>query len=101
GVVEDSSFGGMTREYQVRVDPEKLISYGLSLTQVEQQLSNNNANTGGSFIEQGAQQVNVREVGLVKTVKDIENTLLKTQNGTGLRIKDLPVVPPAPTLPLR
>ena len=45
-VVDDSSFGGMTREYQVRVDPEKLISYGLSLAQVEQQLANSNANVG-------------------------------------------------------
>ena len=50
-VVDDSSFGGITREYQVRVDPDKLISYGLSLAQVEQQLSNANANAGGSFIE--------------------------------------------------
>src|SRR5262249_29105500 len=99
-VVEDSSFGGMTREYQVRVDPEKLISYGLALTDVEQQLTNNNANTGGSFIEQGAQQINVREVGLVRTVKDIENTLLKTKKGTGLRIKDLAVVAQGPKIRL-
>src|ERR1700752_4174158 len=67
-VVDDSSFGGITREYQIRVDPEKLIAYGLSLAQVEQQLTNANANTGGSFIEEGAQQVNVREVGLVASV---------------------------------
>jgi cobalt-zinc-cadmium resistance protein CzcA len=99
-VVEDSSFGGMTREYQVRVDPEKLISYGLSLTDVEQQLSNNNGNTGGSFIEQGAQQINVRGLGLVKTVKDIENTLLKTEKGTGLRVKDLAVVAQGPKIRL-
>ena len=71
-VVDDSSFGGITREYQVRVDPDKLVSYGLSLAQVEQQLTNGNANAGGSFIEQGAQQINVRAVGLVKNVEDIE-----------------------------
>src|SRR6266404_1290120 len=59
-VVNDSSFGGATREYQVRVDPEKLIAYGLSLAQVEQQLSNSNANAGGSFIEEGSQQIIVR-----------------------------------------
>ena len=51
-VVDDSSFGGLTREYQVRMDPDKLVSYGLSLAQVEQQLANSNANAGGSFIEQ-------------------------------------------------
>src|SRR6202034_1799127 len=67
-VVDDSSFGGTTREYQVRVDPEKLIAYGLSLAQVEQQLANSNANAGGSFIEQGSQQINVRAVGLVTSV---------------------------------
>src|SRR6202034_2155938 len=67
-VVDDSSFGGITREYQIRVDPDKLVSYGLSLAQLEQQLSNANANGGGSFIEQGSQQVNVREVGLVRDV---------------------------------
>src|SRR5208283_3701351 len=50
GVVDVSSFGGMTREYQVRVDPNKLISYGLSIGQVEQQLANNNTNAGGAFI---------------------------------------------------
>ena len=88
-VVDDSSFGGVTREYQVRVDPEKLVAYGLSLAQVEQQLSNSNANAGGSFIEQGAQQINVRAVGLIRTVGDIESTVLKTQNGAALRIKDI------------
>src|ERR1700688_768316 len=50
-VVDVSSLGGMTREYQVRIDPNKLISYGLSIGQVEQQLTNNNVNAGGSFIE--------------------------------------------------
>src|SRR6201999_729476 len=57
-VVDVSSFGGITREYQVRLDPEKLVSYGLSLGQVEQQLANSNANVGGSFVEEGAQQIN-------------------------------------------
>src|ERR1700752_1558593 len=63
-VVDVASFGGPTREYQVRVDPSKLISYGLSIAQVEQQLSANNANAGGSFIEAGLQQINIRGVGL-------------------------------------
>jgi cobalt-zinc-cadmium resistance protein CzcA len=99
-VVDDSSFGGLTREYQVRVDPEKLIAYGLSLEQVAQQLTNSNANAGGSFIEQGSQQVNVRSVGLVRTVKDIENTVLKTQNGTPVRVKDIAVVTQGPKIRL-
>ncbi|MGA8220170.1 MAG: CusA/CzcA family heavy metal efflux RND transporter [Candidatus Acidiferrales bacterium] len=99
-VVDDSSFGGITREYQVRLDPDKLVSYGLSLAQVEQQLTNANANAGGSFIEQGAQQINVRAVGLVRNVADIENTVIKTQNGTALHIKDLGVVAQGPKIRL-
>src|SRR3974390_3397984 len=80
-IVDVATFGGPTREYQVRVDPDKLVAYGLSLGQVEQQLTSNNANAGGSFVEAGLQQINVREVGLVKTVKDIENTVITTKNG--------------------
>ncbi len=80
-VVDVVSFGGTTREYQVRVDPNKLIGYGLTIGQVEQQLANNNVNAGGSFIESGLQQINVRAVGLITTVQDIENTVIKAQNG--------------------
>jgi cobalt-zinc-cadmium resistance protein CzcA len=54
GVPDTNPFGGPTREYQVRLDPDKLISYGLSIAQVEQQLTNNNANAGGSFIRPGS-----------------------------------------------
>ena len=100
GVVDVSIFGGMTREYQVRVDPNKLIAYGLSIGQVEQQLANNNINAGGSFIEQGQQQMNVREVGLYRNVHDIEETLLKTSNGTALRVKDIATVLQGPKIRL-
>jgi len=99
-VVDVSSFGGPTREYQVRVDPNKLISYGLSLAQVEQQLTNNNANAGGSFVEVGLQQIDVREVGLVRNVKDIENTVILTKSGTPLRVKDIAVVSQGPKIRL-
>jgi heavy metal efflux system protein len=91
-VVDVSSLGGMTREYQVRVDPNKLISYGLSIGQVEQQLANNNVNAGGSFIEAGLQQVNVRAIGLVDSNIDIERTVIKTQNGTPIRVRDIATV---------
>ena len=99
-VVDVASFGGPTREYQVRVDPNKLISYGLSLAQMEQQLTNNNTNAGGSFIEAGLQQVNIREVGLVRNVQDIENTVITTKNGTPLRVKDIAVVAQGPKIRL-
>ena len=99
-VVDVASFGGPTREYQVRVDPNKLISFGLSLAQVEQQLTNNNANAGGSFIEAGLQQVNIREVGLVRDVQDIENTVIATKTGTPLRVKDIATVVRGPKIRL-
>jgi cobalt-zinc-cadmium resistance protein CzcA len=99
-VVDVASFGGPTREYQVRIDPTKLISYGLSIAQVEQQLSNNNTNAGGSFIESGLQQIDVREVGLVRNVHDIENTVLTTKTGTGLKVKDIAIVQQGPKIRL-
>ncbi|HUA59896.1 MAG TPA: CusA/CzcA family heavy metal efflux RND transporter [Verrucomicrobiae bacterium] len=99
-VVDVASFGGPTCEYQVRVDPDKLIAYGLSLSQVEQQLTNNNANAGGSFIEAGLQQINIREVGLVRNVRDIENTVIFTKNGTPLHVRDIAGVEQGPKIRL-
>ena len=100
GVVDVASFGGPTKEYQVRLDPEKLVSYGLSIGQVEQQIANNNTNGGGSFIEQGSQQVNVQSVGLFTSVQDIENTVVKTQYGAAIKIKDIATVTQGPKIRL-
>ena len=100
GVVDVSSFGGPTKEYQIRLNPEKLISYGLSIGQVEQQIANNNTNGGGSFIEQGAQQINVQSVGLFTNVQDIEKTVVKTQNGAAIRIRDIATVTQGPKIRL-
>jgi len=99
-VVDVSDFGGTIREYQVRVDPSKLVSYGLSIGQLEQQLANNNINAGGSFVEVGMQQMNVRALGLFSGVHDIEQTVLKTQNGTALRVKDIAEVSQGPKIRL-
>jgi len=99
-VVDVSSFGGPTREYQVRVDPNKLISYGLSIAQLEQQLTNNNTNAGGSFLEAGLQQINVRAVGLFTNVNDIEQTVILTKNGTAIRVKDIATVAQGPKIRL-
>ena len=99
-VVDVAPFGAPTREYQVRVDPDKLVSYGLSIGQVEQQLTNNNVNAGGSFIEAGMQQINVRVVGLVHNVQDIEDTVITAKNGTPVRVKDIAVVAQGPKIRL-
>ena len=91
-VADVDIFGGMTREYQVQVDPNKLIGYGLNIAQVEQALAANNVNAGGSFIERGQQAFNVRAVGLMQTVDDVGATVLKAQNGTPVRVRDIAVV---------
>ena len=100
GVVDVSSFGGPTKEYQIKLDPEKLVAYGLSISQVEQQIANNNTNGGGSFIEQGAQQINVQSLGLYTSVQDIENTVVKNSNGAAITIKDIATVTQGPKIRL-
>src|SRR5580692_2287898 len=99
-VVDVNRFGGPTREYQVQLDPGKLVSYGLSLNQVEQALANNNLNAGGGFIERGEQALNVRAVGLMETTDDIGATVVKVNNGTPVRVRDLGTVLQAPKVRL-
>jgi heavy metal efflux system protein len=99
-IVDVATFGGLTKEYQVRLDPNKLISYGLSISQVENQLAVNNTNAGGSFIQEGPQQVNVQAQGLYRTVQDIENTVVASVNGAAIRIKDIAEVDQGPKIRL-
>src|SRR5690349_9794274 len=99
-VVDVNIFGGPTREYQVQLDPGKLVSYGLSLSQVEQSLTNNNINAGGGFIERGQQALNVRAVGLMENTDDIGDTVVKVNNGTPVRVRDLGSVAQAPKVRL-
>jgi heavy metal efflux system protein len=99
-VVEVNIFGGPTREYQVQIDPGRLVSYGLSLTQVEQALAANNTNAGGGFIERGQQALNVRAVGLMTTTDDIGATVIKVVNGTPVRVRDVATVVQAPKVRL-
>src|SRR5271166_3710744 len=99
-VASVSIFGGETREYQVQVDPDKLVSYGLSMAQVEQALAANNLNGGGSFIEKGQQAYNIRAVGLMQNTDDVGATVLKAQNGTPVRVRDVAVVTQGPKIRL-
>ena len=100
GVVDVSSFGGPTKEYQVRLDPQKLIDYGLPISTVEQQVANNNTNAGGSFIEEGAQQVNVQSLGLYHSVQDIAATVIKNANGSAIKIGELGTIAQGPKIRL-
>jgi len=99
-VVDVASFGGITREYQVRVDPNKLISYGLNIGQVETALANNNSNAGGSFLESGLQQIDVRALGLFTSAQDIGATLVTVKNGTPVRVEDIATVAQGPKIRL-
>ena len=95
-----SIFGGQTREYQVQVDPDKMVAYGLSMATLEQALANNNLNGGGSFIEKGQQAYNVRAVGLMQNTFDIGETVLAVKNGTPVRVRDVAVVEEGPKIRL-
>ncbi len=87
-----SIFGGITREYQVQVDPNQLVAYALSIGQVEQALAANNVNAGGSFIQKGQQAFNIRAIGLMNNTDDIGSTVIAAQNGTPIRVRDVAVV---------
>lgn len=100
-VADVSSFGGMTKEYQVQLDPDQLVSHGLSIAQVEQGVAANNVNTGGSFLEHGAQAFNVRAVGLMQNTDDIGQTVLKVSStGTPVRVRDVGIVRQGPKIRL-
>ncbi len=83
GVADVNGFGGMVKQYQVLVDPQKLLFYNITLTQLAQALSNGNANVGGGLMPSGEQQFVVRGVGLIKTLDDIRNIVVSTTVGTG------------------
>jgi cobalt-zinc-cadmium resistance protein CzcA len=83
GVADINGFGGMVKQYQVLVDPQKLQYYNVTLTQLAQALTNGNANVGGGLMPSGEQQLVVRGVGLVKTLDDIRNIVVVTLSGSG------------------
>jgi heavy metal efflux system protein len=89
GVADDSGFGGTTMQYQVLLDPNKLFAYGISIPQVVQQLSGNNANAGGGFYSQGGQSYYIRGLGLVRDTTDIGNIVLSTHNGIPVYVRDI------------
>jgi cobalt-zinc-cadmium resistance protein CzcA len=89
GVADDSGFGGATMQYHVLLDPNKLLSYSVTVPQVVQQLGNNNANAGGGFYSSGGQFYYVRGLGLVSTPQDIGNIVVATHNGIPTYVRDV------------
>jgi len=89
GVADDSGFGGTVMQYQVLLDPARLYGYHITVPQVLQQLSVNNANTGGGFYSQGGQFYYVRGLGLIKDNADIARVIIGAQNGVPVRVRDV------------
>ena len=89
GVADDSGLGGETLQYQVQIDPNRLMSYNVTVPQIVQQLSNNNSNAGGGFYSQGGQFYYVRGLGQVRSLEDIGNIVIATHNGIPVSVKDV------------
>ncbi len=96
GVTEVNSFGGQVRQYHVNVDPDRLAKYDLSLRQVFNALSANNANAGGNLLEQGSEQAMVRSLGLMQSKEDIEEVVLKEVDGAPVLVRDVAAVEEGP-----
>jgi cobalt-zinc-cadmium resistance protein CzcA len=89
GVIDVTAFGGTTKEYHVDIDPGKLISYGVNLPQVMTALANSNANVGGNYLTVGAQNFNIRGLGLINSLADIENVVVAEKDGIPIFVKTL------------
>lgn len=91
GITEINSFGGFVKQYQVLIDPAKLVSYRIPLRQVFESLAKNNVNAGGAYIEHASEQYTIRGIGLIKTIADIENIIVDVdeESGTPIFIKNL------------
>ena len=89
GVVDVSNFGGLTTQFMLEFDPSRLSKYNISLNQITQAISNNNANAGGSILNRGEQGMVVRGVGLIHNLDDLGNIVVTQKNGVPVLVKDL------------
>src|SRR6516165_9990155 len=89
GVIDVTGWGGKTKTFEIQIDRDKLVAYGLTLPQVLQTLSNSNINVGGNTVNIGQQAAVVRGVGLIRSMSDIRNTMLTAANGTPVFLSDI------------
>ena len=89
GIIDLTVFGGTTRQYQAEVDPRKLQQFNLTLPQVVAAVQNSNANAGGSYISLGSQDVNVRGLGLLRTIEDMQKVVIAEHNGAPVFLSDV------------
>ncbi len=89
GIVEISSFGGLVKQYEVTIEPRLLVSMDITIYEIFDALEKNNQNTGGSYIEKGPNAYYIRAEGLVESLEDIENIMIKKQGDVPITIKDI------------
>src|SRR5579875_2513665 len=89
GIIDVATFGGTTRQYQAEVDPNKLLAYGVTMTQVINAIQNSNANAGGNYLTMGSQSVNVRGIGLLHSIDDMRNIVVAERNGVPVLLRDV------------
>jgi heavy metal efflux system protein len=89
GVIDVNGMGGFVKQYQVLVDPAKLIKFGLTLHDIHEAVAKNNANAGGNVLERHAERAIVRGLGLIKSVSDIESIVVKEAGGTPVFVRDV------------
>lgn len=89
GVADVSNFGGITTQFQIELNPTLLEEYGLSLSDVTDNIEKNNENAGGSMIDRGDLSYIIRGVGLVRNLQDLGNIVVKTENGVPIYLNDL------------
>jgi cobalt-zinc-cadmium resistance protein CzcA len=89
GIIDITTFGGTTRQYQIEADPNKLFSFGITLSQVISAVQASNANAGGNYLQLGNQNVNVRSVGQVHTIEDIGSIVVAEKNGVPITVRDI------------
>jgi heavy metal efflux system protein len=89
GVIDVTGWGGKTKTFEIEIDRDKLVAYGLTLPQVLQTLSNSNINVGGNTVNIGQQSAVIRGVGLIRSMSDIRNTMLTAANGTPVFMSDI------------
>ena len=92
GIIDVATFGGTTRQYQAEVDPNKLLAMGVTMTQVGNAVQNSNANAGGNYLTLGSQSVNVRGIGLLHSLTEMNNIVVAERNGTPVLLSDVATV---------
>jgi len=89
GIIDVTSFGGSTRQYIADIDPRKLLQFNVTLPQVVTAVGSSNANAGGNYLTMGSQNVNVRGLGLLHNIAEMQNVLITTRSGVPVYLRDV------------